>query len=93
MSRVTVIRRHVWISGRVQGVWFRQSCAELANHLQVSGWVRNLPDRRVEAVFEGDDTAVEEMVAWCYKGPPRSVVSEVEFATEEPEGCAGFSVR
>jgi acylphosphatase len=90
---VTIVRKHVWITGRVQGVWFRQSCAELANHLQVTGWVRNLPDRRVEAVFEGEDAPVREIVAWCYKGPPRAVVRDVAISAEQPEGCVGFQVR
>ncbi|HEX6395648.1 MAG TPA: acylphosphatase [Acidimicrobiales bacterium] len=80
------------MSGRVQGVWFRQSCAEVAKHLGVTGWVRNRPDGRVEAVFEGDETVVEEIVTWCYQGPPRAVVSEVEVVSEDPEGSVGFSV-
>lgn len=74
----------------MQGVWFRQSCAEVANHLRVTGWVRNRPDGRVEAVFEGDELAVEEIVTWCYKGPPRAVVSAVEVVSEDPEGSVGF---
>lgn len=89
---MVVVRRHVWVSGRVQGVWFRQSCAEVANQLGVAGWVRNRPDGRVEAVFEGDEDAVEEIVAWCYKGPLRAVVSEVEVVGENPEGSVGFRV-
>lgn len=89
---VTVVRRHVWVSGRVQGVWFRQSCAELAGDLRVAGWIRNLPDGRVEAVFEGDDTAVDEIVAWCRKGPPHAVVTDVTLTTEAPQGGARFEV-
>jgi acylphosphatase len=87
-----VVRRHVWVSGRVQGVWFRQSCAELADRLGVSGWIRNLPDWRVEAVFEGDDAAVDEIVAWCHHGPLRAMVTDVEVVAEDAEGSKGFLV-
>jgi len=89
---VAVARKHVWIGGRVQGVWFRQSCADAAKQAGVCGWVRNLPDGRVEAVFEGSDSAVEQIVGWCRHGPPRAVVSMVEVTAEEPEGCDGFEV-
>jgi len=89
---VAVARKHVWIRGRVQGVWFRQSCADAAKQAGVCGWVRNLPDGRVEAVFEGSDSAVEQMVRWCRHGPPRAVVSTVEVTAEESEGCDGFEV-
>jgi acylphosphatase len=87
-----VIRQHVWISGRVQGVWFRQSCAERARLARVSGWVRNRRDGRVEAVFEGNPNAVEAMVAWCRQGPDRAVVMNVEVASEQPEALDGFRV-
>ena len=87
-----VVRKRVRVSGRVQGVWFRQSCADLADRLGVSGWVRNLPDGRVEAVFEGDQDAVESMIGWCHDGPPRAVVATVDVITETPEGSNGFAV-
>ena len=58
---VETVRRHVWVSGRVQGVWFRQTCADRARSLGVAGWVRNLPDDRVEAVFEGPPAVVQAM--------------------------------
>ena len=79
-------RAHVWISGRVQGVFFRAHTAERARQRDVAGFVRNLPDGRVEAVFEGDASAVEEMVAWCHQGPPRARVESVEVRWEEPRG-------
>jgi acylphosphatase len=88
-----VMRRHVWVAGRVQGVWFRQSCAEQARLLRVAGWVRNASDGRVEAVFEGDDSAVAQMVSWCHSGPVRADVTHVEVLDEQPEGFTGFSVR
>jgi acylphosphatase len=80
------------VSGRVQGVWFRQSCADLAKQLGLSGWVRNRSDGRVEAVFEGETGAVEEMIAWCRTGPRRAVVTGVEVVAEDPEGLNGFEV-
>lgn len=76
-------RVRVFISGKVQGVFFRAYTEEEANKLGVKGWVRNLPDGRVEAVFEGEDEAVDKMVAWCYKGSPYSKVTHVE-VIEEP---------
>jgi acylphosphatase len=87
-----VIRKHVWISGQVQGVWFRQTCADRARQLRVTGWVRNLPDGRVEAVFEGDSQAVEIMVAWCHHGPDRARVTEVVEKAEPLEGLTAFRV-
>ncbi len=79
-------RAHVWISGHVQGVFFRAHTAERARQLGVAGFVRNLPDGRVEAVFEGDAPAVEKVVAWCHQGPPRARVESVEVQWEEPRG-------
>ena len=81
------------MSGRVQGVWFRQSCAEEARSAAVRGWVRNASDGRVEAVFEGDEAGVARMVDWCRRGPIRADVVEVEVRTEEPEGYTGFSIK
>jgi acylphosphatase len=85
-----VVRRRVLVSGRVQGVWFRDSCAREASALAVGGSVRNLPDGRVEAVFEGQPSAVAHMVAWCGQGPPRAVVTGVEVKDEEPVGELSF---
>jgi acylphosphatase len=80
-----VVRRHVLVSGRVQGVWFRDTCSRQARAAGVTGWVRNTPDGRVEAVFEGEPEAVEQMVTWCRHGPPRAVVTGVEVKDEPPE--------
>jgi acylphosphatase len=90
---MTRARAHVWVSGRVQGVWFRESCRDEAALRGVAGWVRNLPDGRVEAVFEGDPNAVDAMVAWCDAGPPRARVRTVERLDELPGAEAGFEVR
>ncbi len=77
------IRRRVIISGVVQGVWFRASTREAAVGARTTGWVRNLPDGRVEAVIEGEDSQVEQVVNWCYRGSPGSNVDTVE-VFEEP---------
>jgi acylphosphatase len=88
-----MVRRHVWVRGRVQGVWYRGSCAEQAGALGVAGWAHNLPDGRVEIVAEGGRDAVDKLVDWCRHGPPSARVTGVEVQVEEPEGLAGFDVR
>jgi acylphosphatase len=87
------IRAHVFISGRVQGVGYRYSTVLQAEQLGVNGWVRNLPDSRVEAVFEASREVVEEIIRWCYKGPSAAVVKDVAVEYEEPEGLRGFETR
>ncbi len=87
------IRAHVIISGKVQGVGYRYATMDTASQLRLSGWVRNLPDRRVEAVFEGNRKVVEEMIRWCYQGPPAAMVKDVVVEYEELEGLRGFDVR
>lgn len=88
-----MIRVHVVVTGRVQGVWFRDSCQREARALGVSGWVRNRMDGSVDAEFEGPEAAVERMVAWCREGPPRARVDDVEVATVAATGDARFVVR
>lgn len=83
------MRLRVLVSGTVQGVWFRESTREEADRLGVAGWVRNLPDGRVEAAFEGPPEAVEAMAAWCQRGPPNARVEEVERSPEEAQGASG----
>ena len=87
------VKRHVIVHGQVQGVFFRDSMRRLAQQHGVSGWVTNRPDGAVEAVLEGDEDAVERLVAFARKGPRGAQVESVEIATEEPEGSTGFSVR
>lgn len=87
------VRAHVWISGRVQGVFFRACTVDEAVARGVDGWVRNTSDGRVEAAFEGERSAVEAMIAWCRTGPPAARVSTVEVTWEEPKGELGFQVR
>jgi acylphosphatase len=93
---VSVTRVHVWVSGRVQGVWYRQSCAQEARAAGVAGWVSNMPDGRVEAVFEGDAAAVDALVSWCRLGPPRASVTDVKVVVEDVAGgterLTGFRV-
>ena len=87
------VRRRVHVSGRVQGVWFRESCHEQAQRAGVDGWVRNLADGRVEVVLEGSPGAVERVVAWCHEGPRQARVARVEVVDEAPVGERGFRVR
>lgn len=87
-----MIRRRVVVRGTVQGVFFRASCQREAAGRGVAGWISNRPDGAVEAVFEGEDTAVETLVDWCRQGPPRAVVAGVDVTEEEPEGLSSFSV-
>ena len=87
-------RVHIFVIGRVQGVFFRQETQELATRLDVKGWVRNTFDERVEAVFEGERDDVEKLVAFCEKGPPYARVSKVEVAWEKFVGeFKDFRVR
>jgi acylphosphatase len=67
-------RAHVYVSGQVQGVFFRDSTQEIAEQLGLTGWVKNLPDGRVEALFEGPSERVREMIRWCEQGPPHAKV-------------------
>ncbi|RMD83113.1 MAG: acylphosphatase [Candidatus Dadabacteria bacterium] len=87
------MRLHLFVSGRVQGVWYRGSMADRAASLGVAGWVRNLPDGRVEAVIEGPPEEVAKLVEWCRQGPPAARVEDVVVEEQEPEGLAGFRIR
>jgi acylphosphatase len=87
------VRCRVLVSGRVQGVWYRGSCARQSARAGVGGWVRNLPDGRVEAVFEGERTAVETLLRWCHEGPAHAAVTGVEIIDEIPVGETSFEVR
>jgi acylphosphatase len=88
-----VARKRVVVSGDVQGVFFRDTCRREAAVQGVAGWVRNLPDGTVEAVFEGEPGHVEKMVDWAHEGPPTAIVDEVSVHDEQPEGLAGFEIR
>jgi acylphosphatase len=87
-------RAHVYVSGQVQGVFFRDSTREKAEQLGLAGWVRNLPDGRVEALFEGPSARVREMVRWCKEGPSHAEVESVDAGFEPARGDLGtFEVR
>ncbi len=87
------LRAHVWVSGRVQGVYFRAYAEDEAVFRNVGGWIRNAPDGRVEAVFEGDRPSVEAMIKWCHRGSPASRVTDVEVMWEPPHEERSFHVR
>ena len=80
------VRVRVFVSGLVQGVGYRYSTMNQAKYFGLGGWVRNLPDGRVEAVFEGSKKAVEGMIDWCRRGPTSATVSELVLEYENPEG-------
>ncbi len=80
------IRVHIFVSGKVQGVFFRSSTRDKAKQLGLSGWVRNLEDGRVEAVFEGEKENIEKMVDWARKGPEYACVQDVEVMPEKYSG-------
>jgi len=79
-------RAHVYVSGRVQGVFFRAETADMANGLGLAGWVRNLPDGRVEALFEGENEDVERAVDFCRRGPPGAHVRNLDVKWEDWKG-------
>lgn len=87
-------RVHLFVAGRVQGVFFRAHTRDLAQRLGLTGFVRNLPDGRVEVVAEGPEEKLQELIAFCHHGPPLAHVTGVEIHWEEPTGeFRGFSVR
>jgi len=88
-----VVRYRVLISGQVQGVYFRAACQRMAWQRGVNGWVRNLSDGRVEAVFEGAPGDVQHLVDWSRHGPRLAVVSDITVQAEPPEGLGAFTIR
>ena len=79
-------RIHLFISGRVQGVWYRASMSNEGARIGLNGWVRNLDDGRVEAVVEGSGDDIQEMIAWCRKGPPMARVDDIAVEDEPATG-------
>lgn len=94
MPKTNQTRAHVYISGHVQGVGFRWSTQHKADELGLTGWVKNLWDGRVEAVFEGKEEAVRKAVSWCHAGPTSARVENVEESYEKATGeFSGFRIR
>lgn len=86
-------RVHVTISGRVQGVWYRASTKDQADKLRLTGWVRNTSKGDVEAVFEGEERRVDEMIAWCHRGPRFAQVADVNVKHEPfADEFRGFAI-
>lgn len=79
-------RIHIFVKGKVQGVFFRQATKNMAERKNVTGWVRNLKDGRVEAMFEGQDIDVSEVVEWSHIGPTNAIVEDVEIINEKYKG-------
>jgi acylphosphatase len=87
------MRKRVVVHGSVQGVFFRDTMRRLAEQHSVTGWVRNNRDGTLEAVFEGDETSLERLLAFAREGPRGAQVERVEVFDEEPEGLRGFAIR
>lgn len=89
-----MVRRRLRIHGRVQGVFYRASCREEAEARGLAGWVRNLPDGTVEALLQGSEEQVRDMIRWCYVGPPGARVSRIDVNPEEAaDDLQGFHIR
>ncbi|MBI5212937.1 MAG: acylphosphatase [Nitrospirae bacterium] len=87
-------RAHLYIKGKVQGVFYRAFTQEIADSLGLTGWVRNLPDRKVEAVFEGEKELIEKAVIKCHEGPPYANVTDMDVTWENHlEGFNDFRIR
>ena len=85
---------HVLISGRVQGVFFRANTKQQAEMLGLSGWVRNTKDGKVEAIFEGEEEVLDQIIKWCHRGPSLSKVDKVDVKKQEPTNeYEDFSIR
>ena len=85
-------RAHVFFGGKVQGVFFRANTERKARETGIFGWVRNIPDGRVEAVFEGEKEDIEDVIDWCAHHQPYAAVENVEIRWEEPEGLKDFFI-
>lgn len=91
---MTIVQKHLWISGRVQGVFYRASTQQKAHELAIKGWVKNLPDGRVEAMLIGPEHAIQELIAWCKHGPDRAIVDNIVVKTIHPvDSFSDFEIR
>jgi acylphosphatase len=90
----TKVRAHVYVSGRVQGVFFRSEAKHEARVLGIKGWIRNLPDGKVEAVFEGEEKSVKEIIEFCKRGPSGAKVTNIDVVWESYSGeFRNFEIR
>jgi acylphosphatase len=83
---------HIRISGKVQGVFFRASAKEIADKLKIAGWVKNTLEGDVEIVAEGASGSIEKFIQWCKKGPPKAIVSHLDYKETEPAELKNFSI-
>ena len=88
-----ILRAHILVEGRVQGVFYRSFTQKQAVKLQLNGWVKNLSDGRVEAVFEGPKDLVEEAIKACRRGPSSAIITNIDIIWETPSGHPGFEIR
>ena len=89
-----MIRAHIKVEGRVQGVGFRANTNRMANQLGLKGWVRNLRDGKVEIITEGDPELIERLIQWCHRGPTSAYVSKVSVEKTDAKGeFRGFSIK
>ena len=89
-----IISVHLIISGRVQGVWYRASTKQRAEQLGITGWVKNTHDGHVEAVFEGEEEIVQNMIKWCWKGSPHAIVNDVKIISQKTNNIfENFSIK
>ena len=84
---------HLFVHGRVQGVFFRASTQKTAEGLGLTGWVKNCSDGSVEIHAEGDKEKLEELIAWCRQGPPSASVSDIDLDWVDVEGFSSFDIR
>ncbi len=91
-STTVAVARQVLVDGRVQGVGYRQACADAARRHRLSGWVRNRRDGRVEALFEGAPASVDQMIDWCRSGPPMARVTDVSVTDAAVAGLTSFRI-
>lgn len=87
---MTVVYKKAWVTGKVQGVWFRASTKQQADKLGISGYAKNLNDGRVEVLMCGSETTVETLLAWLEEGPPMAIVNELKVEDVAGESCEGF---
>lgn len=93
-KKLKKVRAHLLIFGRVQGVAFRCYTQEIAQSLEIKGWVRNCWDGKVEIVMEGDEEKVEQLINWCYRGPRSAIVEKIDIEWEKYRGeFNSFSIR